>query len=341
VVPNFRFHFKQGLLKVLSSIFLVILSLYAAAQTPSEKELLFARCNLGNSVPEKILSMRSIVLYDKSLTEAELEETQKMFQQTGIDAVAYFNINRTLAGPDINTVFTKYLISRAIGYLIFFEKSKNYALTFVPFNNSYELVAESSPAWRETHGSLTELLRNVYRATLNTQKKQNLLINDFPETDAALNVFNSRRFETFSNDAKSFKVAVPKWGNEKADAELEQILKAHFPAKWELVDPRMDERELSNRGYITVLRYIHTEGEEARNVLGYDPAQLAKSLTSVVYVNGEADIKTIPANQPVYKFYIKHIEYGNIFLGKGWDADLTWQEALKNHLLGMREGLKF
>jgi hypothetical protein len=103
----------------------------------------------------------------------------------------------------------------------------------------------------------------------------------------------------------------------------------------------MEERELSNRGFITVLRYIHTEGEEARNVLSYDPAQLAKSLTSVVYVNGEPDLKTIPANQPVYKFYIKHIEYGNIFLGKGWDADLTWQDALRNHLLGMREALKF
>lgn len=341
MTPIFRFHFKPDFLKLLSFFFLLVLSLSAAAQAPSEKEMLFARCTIGSTVPDKLLSARSIVLYDKTLTAEELEETQKMFQQTGIDAVAYFNINRTLAGPDLNNAFTKYLISRAIGYLIFFEKSKNYSLTFVQFNNTSELVSESSPAWRESQTSLTELLRNVYRGTLNTQKKQNLLINDFPETDIALKVFNSRRFETFSNDAKSFKVAVPKWGNEKADAELEQILKEHFPAKWELVDPTLEERELSNRGFITVLRFIHTEGEEARNVLGYDPAQLAKSLTSVVYVNGEADLKTIPANQTVYKFYIKHIEYGNIFLGKGWDADLTWQNALKNHLLGMREALKF
>jgi hypothetical protein len=153
--------------------------------------------------------------------------------------------------------------------------------------------------------------------------------------------FKSRRFESFSNDAKSFKVAVPRWGNEKADAELEQILKEYFPVKYELVDPNLEERELTNRGFITILRYVHTDGQEAKKILGYDLTQFTKSLTSIVYINGEADLKTIPASQTIFKYYLKHIEYGNIFLGKGWDADLTWQDALRNHLQAMREVLKF
>lgn len=296
---------------------------------------------MGTAVPDKLLSMRSIVLFDKNISQSELEEAQKMFQQTGIDAIAYFNANRVLAGPDPNIAFTKYLLTRAIGYLVFFEKEKGYSLTFVPFNNTKDLVNQGEVAWRESHASLTELLRNVYRAAIYSQKKQNLLINDVPETDVELKVFTSRRAENFTNDVKSFKVAVPKWGDEKADAELKQILEENFPGKWELVDSKLEERELSNRGFITVLRFIHTDGEEARNILDYDPAQLAKSLTSVVYVNGETDLKTIPANQVIFKYYFKHIEYGNIFLGKGWDADLTWQAALRNHLLGMREALKF
>ena len=296
---------------------------------------------MGTAVPDKLLSMRSIVLFEKDISQSELEETQKMFQQTGIDAIAYFSTSRVLAGPDPNMAFTKYLVTRGVGYLVFFEKGKEYSFTFVPFNNTRELVNNGDAAWRESHASLTELLRNVYRAAIYSQKKQNLLINDVPETDVELKVFNSRRAENFTNDVKSFKVAVPKWGDEKADAELEQILKENLPGKWELVDPKLEERELSNRGFITVLLFIHTEGEEARNILDYDPAQLAKALTSVVYVNGETDLKTIPANQVIYKYYFKHIEYGNIFLGKGWDADLTWQDALRNHLLGMREALKF
>jgi transposase len=34
----------------------------------------------------------------------------------------------------------------------------------------------------------------------------------------------------------------------------------------------------------------------------------------------------------VYKFYFKHIDSGNMFLGTKWDADLTWQQALINQL---------
>jgi len=98
---------------------------------------------------------------------------------------------------------------------------------------------------------------------------------------------------------------------------------------------------LGNRGFRTVLRFVHTRGSVAKEILGYDLSQLANSLSTVYFVNGEADIKTIPANQTIYKFYVKHIEYGNIFLGKGWDADITWQDALKNHLQAMRESLKF
>jgi hypothetical protein len=58
-------------------------------------------------------------------------------------------------------------------------------------------------------------------------------------------------------------------------------------------------------------------------------------------VNGEPQIKTIPIEVPVYKFYIKHLEYGNIFLGNKWDADQTWQVALANHLQLMRLDLKY
>jgi hypothetical protein len=340
-VSSFRYFCKSCFLKYLQVIIFFLIAFVAAAQPANEKELILKRVTITNAVPDKLLSTRSIVLYDDSYTEAELIEAQKMFQQTGIDAVAYFSTNHVLAGPDPNKALTTYLINRAITYLIFFEKSKDYAFTFVPFNNTSGFASEGASAWKESHASLTELLRNVYRATLNTQKKQNLLINEYPETDVELIAFKSRRFESFSNDAKSFKVAVPRWGNEKADAELEQILKQYFPVKYELVDPNLEERELTNRGFITILRYVHTDGKEAKNILGYDLTQITKSLTSIVYVNGEADLKTIPASQTVFKYYLKHIEYGNIFLGKGWDADLTWQDALRNHLQAMREVLKF
>ncbi|MEY4930143.1 MAG: hypothetical protein RI909_867 [Bacteroidota bacterium] len=335
------FYTKLPILKSKVILFLLLISTCSFAQPATEKDAVLSRLNYLDVVPEGLLSKRALVLYDESITDKELEETQKIFQQTGIDAVAYVSTDYALSGPDPLRAFTNYLTSRAIDFLIFFEKDKDYSLTFVRYNNTKDLVDASAPAWKQKNNSLSELLKTTYRFAISNQKKQNLLVNDYPETDVTLKYFTGRRNETFTLDAKSFKIAVVKWGNEKADSELEQILKEYFPVKYELVDPKLEERELANKGYRTVLRFVHTRGSVAKKILEYDLSQLAKSLSTVYYVNGEADIKTIPANQTIYKFYVKHIEYGNIFLGKGWDADITWQDALKNHLQAMREALQF
>jgi uncharacterized phage-like protein YoqJ len=327
--------------KIYTFFFLFLFSLCANAQPSTEKDAVLSRLNFLDVMPEALLSKRAIVLYDESISNKELEETQRAFQQTGIDAVAYIITDHVLAGPDPLKTFTTYLTSRAIDFLIFFDKGKEYSLTFVRYNNTKDLVDISAPAWKQTNSSLTEMLTTLFRFAISNQKKQNLLVNDYPETDVSLKYFIGRRNETFTSDAVSFKIAVTKWGDEKADAELAQILKDHFPVKYELVDPKLEERELGNRGFRTVLRFVHTRGSVAKEILGYDLSQLANSLSTVYFVNGEADIKTIPANQSIYKYYVKHIEYGNIFLGKGWDADITWQDALKNHLQAMRESLKF
>jgi hypothetical protein len=322
-------------------LLLFLISTYARAQSTSEKKVVLSKINYVEAVPEGLLARRAVVLYDESVSLKELEETQKAFQQTGIDAVAYIITDHALAGPDPLKAFTTYLTSRAIGFLIFFEKEKDYSLTFVAYNNTRDLVNTSAPGWKQSNPSLADLLTSIYRTAITNQKKQNLLINDYPETDVTLKYFVGRRNESHTSDVVSFKVAVSKWGDEKADAELEQILKEYFPVKYDLVDPKIEERELSSRGYRTVLRFVHTRGSVAKEILGYDLSQLANSLSTVYFVNGEADVKTIPANETIYKFYVKHIEYGNIFLGKGWDADITWQDALKNHLQAMRESLKF
>ena len=338
---SYRFYTKLNILKIKVLLFLLSITTCSFGQPSTEKDVVLKRLNYLDVLPEGLLSKRALVLYDESLTQKELEETQKTFQQTGIDAVAYMITDHVLAGPDPLKAFTTYLTSRAIDFLIFFEREKDYSLTFVRYNNTNDLVDVSAPAWKQANGSLTEMLRTTYRFAISNQKRQNLLVNDYPETDIALKYFIGRRNETFTSETKSFKIAIPKWGNEKADAELEQILKENFPVKYELVDPKLEERELGNRGFRTVLRFVHTRGSVAKEILGYDLTQLANSLSTVYYLNGEADVKTIPANRTVYKFYVKNIEYGNIFLGKGWDADLTWQEALKNHILAMREVLQF
>lgn len=312
------------------------------AQPTLEKDIFENQLIIVESVPENLLAARSVVLYESRLSLKELQETQKAFQQTGIDAVAYFAIDRILAGADPQKAFSTYLKSRNISFIILFTKEEQtYSFTFAPFNGKNDLVNNGAAAWQQKGVILNDVLLTIYRFAVSNQKKQNLLINDVPETDIALKYFVGRRTETYTPMVKSFKVAVPKFGNEKDDALLEEILKEHFPVKYELVDPDLDERELEGKGFITVLRFVHTSGLVAKTILDYDVSQIANSIASVAMVKGEAQLKTIPAEETIYKFYIKHLEYGNLFLGNKWDADRTWQAALTNHLQLMRMDLKY
>jgi hypothetical protein len=320
----------------------VLICFAASAQPDFERDVLLGRVAYTDLVPEDLLAERSIILYDQSVTQKELEETQAAFQQTGIDAVAYFNSDDVLAGVDPEKSFSTFLTVRQISFLIFFSKEKgDYTFTFVRYNGKGDLISVSAPAWQQSGPVLKEVLLTIYRFALSDQKKKNFLINDLPETDIPIKYFIGRRNETYTAMVKSFKVAVPKFGNDRADTALVQMLKQYFPVKYELVDTELDDRELERKGFILVLRFIHTRGRVAKKILDYDLTQMASSIASVMMVNGEPQIKTIPIEVPVYKFYIKHLEYGNIFLGNKWDADQTWQVALANHLQLMRLDLKY
>jgi hypothetical protein len=317
--------------------FYLFLAFNASAQFTQEESDLVAKLNFSASIPTDLISTRSLVLYQNTFTKAELEETQTFFQQTGIDAVAYFDIARVLAGYDTRKAYSNYFNVRGIKFLILLQKNqKGYQYIFCTFIGTKEIADKTSIAWKQENTSLTELLKTVYRFAVSNLKKQNFLINDLPETDMPVNTFTGRINENFSIEVKAFKTAIPRFGNTKDDAELEAYLKENFPVKYELVDPQIDEDALLLKGFRTVLRFVHTRGVLAKEILGYDVTQLARSLPTTIFVNGEAQIKTIPANEPVYKFYFRSIEYGNIFLGPRWDADVTWQDALKNHIQALK-----
>jgi hypothetical protein len=162
----------MNFLKIQFSIFLLLISSCGLAQSLTEKEVVLSKLNYVEVVPEGLLSKRAIVLYDVALSKKELEETQKAFQQIGIDAVAYMITDRVLAGPDPMKSFNTILTNRAIDFLIFFEKEKNYSITITRYNSTKDLVEKSSPAWRITNATLSELLTTIFRLTINNQKNK-------------------------------------------------------------------------------------------------------------------------------------------------------------------------
>jgi len=318
-----------------------VLPLFSFSQPSFEENKLTSKLNFGSSLPSGILSNRSIVLFEIAYTKEELKEIQKYFQQAGIDAVAYLDVDYVLSGIDPARLYSTSFSSRAIKFLILLQKvNDQYQMIFTEFNGTRSFVDKEHVSWKFSHQSLRELLRTVYRFAVSSERKNNLMVNDVPEKGTAMNFYKGKRDERFSPDIRQFKFAIPRFGNEADDKALEELLKENLRAKYELVDPDLSDAELEGKGYRLVLRFVHTRGDAARDILGYDLTQTASSLSTTYFVEGEQRIKTIRSKQMIYKFYFKNTEYGNVFLGSKWDADETWQDALRNHIQALRLELK-
>ena len=305
------------------------------------EKTLIQELNLQGGLPEKLLSSRTAVFHDYTITPKELQEVQLSFQRTGIDAIVYFELDRLFASKDVSKAFDLYLTKREITNLVFLEKDdQGYRLTITPFTGKDNIIEPKQPAWSTSNPLLTEALKTLYQTAANQQKKENLLVNDAAETDAKINFILGKRNEFYATDLKVDPLAIPKTGDEKIDQELEEAFKNNYPLKFKLTEPGLSEAELRKQGQLYVMCFLYTRGEVAKDLLGYDMAKTESAFLSVTYPEGQQQLKNIPSNAPVFKFYFKHIDSGNVFLGTKWDADLTWQQALLNHIRGMKAELR-
>lgn len=324
-------------MKITALIGLVLLCGFCSGQIISEESRFLSKLKSSDVAPDGLLASRAAVLFSTEYAQKELEEIQTGFQQIGIDAVSYVESERALAGRDLMNAYGRYFGTRDVKFIILLKKEKQeYQFNFVSFHAQPGWTQPDQSNWFIHSTDLKSLMRIIFRALVSAQKRQNFLINDFPERGGPPGVMVSRREEDWANGLKVFKIAVPKMGEPQADKELEAYLKENFHAKYELVEPDANEKELLEKEFIYILRFIHTRGSLAKDILGYDMSKSESALATVNYPNGALQLKTIPSSNSVYKFYLKNLEDGLFYLGRKWDADITWQEALKNHIDGYR-----
>ena len=318
-------------------VFLLFLSAISIGQTISEEDRFISRLKPIDVAPDGLLSSRSATFFSPDYSQKELEEIQTGFQQIGVDAVCYVESEKALAGRDLMNAYGRYFISRDIKFLIFMKKDKEeYQVNFVLFNAKSSWIEPGQFTWFVHSPTLRGLLQTIFRALISSQKRQNFLVNDFPERNGPLSTIGGRREEDWAPGVRVFKIAVPRIGELEADKELELYLKENFHSKYELVEPDANEKDLLENKFVYVLRFIHTRGSLAKEILGYDMSKSESALATVNYPNGALQLKTIPSGNSIYKFYIKNIEEDVFYLGRKWDADLTWQAALKNYVDGYR-----
>ncbi|HEY5691607.1 MAG TPA: hypothetical protein VIS49_09135 [Cyclobacteriaceae bacterium] len=302
---------------------------------------IYSKLALTDNVPDQLLAKRSCVFYNSGINDEALELIQKTFQNTGIDAVAYFKKELVFAGLEVTDKIMDYLIKREIDFIILIIQSENkYSFTITPFNGKQDFVNEGQPAWSVVSANPNDALQTIYRTAVNNQPIKNLLINSYPERNFPTKIIEGRRSDFFAIDLKVDRLAVPWFKEANKDTLLVNFFKDNYPFQYGMVEPGLDKRELRNKGFHYILHYLHTEGAIAKDILGYQTPSSESAITSVTYPNGEIKLKTLSAETPIYKFYLKHLESGNVFLGTKWDADVTWLDALRNQIKGFKSELK-
>ncbi len=291
--------------------------------------------------PPNLLSSRAVALYDYRLSTAEINEYQKGFQRIGLDAIAWFPIDVVMAGEDAIKAYSAYFTERQVAFILFADKGGDgFRLTATPFTVKPALFDVSKPAWQVSRVKLNDLMTTLLQDSWRAQKKANYLVNEKPELDLSVDIVKGRRQEFYAIDLKVDNLAVPKFGNVAMDTVLERFFEKNYPLKYKLFDAGTSEQDMRSKGFTYVLCYVHTRAEAAKEVLDYDLSKNEKSFASIAYPDGQLQLKVLPKEEVVYKFYFRHIDNGNIFLGTKWDADIQWLDALRNHVLGFKQEAK-
>jgi hypothetical protein len=315
-------------MKLIAFFFAAIISLTSTsghAQTiPLREESFFLPLRFNGKLPEKLLSGRSVLFYDYHLSKGDLASIQRSFAGTGIDAIIAIETEKLLGGYDVSRALFKIIQKREVSNLVFIHKGKlGYRCVITSFNGKPDFIDQNQHAWQWEGNSLNELLVQVNREALASFKKQNLLINEQPESELLLNIISGSRIEPFTSDLRVDKLAVRLSGDGLQDGLLKEICQ-QYPFKVEFVADSISDADLRAKGFWYSLNCVHAREWQAKSLLGYVSAEGATTFNQ----------------QEVYKFYFKKLEFDNIYVGKQWDASPTWTQSLQNFIINLRKELK-
>lgn len=315
-----------------------LLPCFAKAQFLSEG-VLIPRLK-SSAIPEEVMSKRSVVLYSGTVTPKEITTLHEGLIRAGIDAVAYFETNRVLAGGDVEKAYHKYLTRREVSCVVFIQKKPSgFSCYITLYNGKPDFVNAGQAAWSATASTLSQLMNEIYRTALSSYQKKNLLINEVAETELPVRVVEGTRNETYAYDLKIDNLAVPEFTDSVASREFSEIFKS-YPLRYQMTDNKVADKDLRNKGFLYVLCVVHGQSGVVKELLGYTVNQSESAFVSVTYPGTEMQLKNIPAETEVYKFYVRHIDSGNVFLSPKWDADTSWQQALQNFIKGLKAEMK-
>lgn len=323
-------------------------------------------------VPKDLLSTKTVVVIsidDKKENairgdwKAIAREAHFYISRLGIDPVMYYYIDDLIAGYDVKRAITEQMVRREIKNVLLLSKDKinnrdQYIGVITEFNQQPTFISHNQSAWKSQTSDLEILFRNLLRSVDNADlARENLLILDTPEYFRGVEILKGKRFETFNTDLRIDRIAIPLFEelpipdntdaasaglarritmenelNLQRNAQLEQIM-AKYPYEFKIVPYEYDEKKLLSKGFQFVLLQLTSSGRNVRELLGYEVNdQVNELITMKKDDEGNLSVTSIPIDGMVTKYYIKHINSGDIYLGEQWDGDDNWHDALRNHI---------
>ncbi len=339
----------------------------------------------GSGLPKDLLKTKSVVFVSvptvsKNSSErgdwhAISKKAHSTFKSVGIDPVKYYYMDDVLSSDVVSNAIAAELAKREISNIIILShvalKIKNkdterFVIAVTTFSGDEKFMKNGQVAWKDQGKTLDNVLKSLTKNAGKLGKSENLLIADNPEYFSTIDIIRGRRNESFSQDIRIDKLAIPKFeeidipsnppggiinNNIKKEAEsynagvpnlnrrLESIF-SKYPYEYGFVDDSYTDKKLRAEGYDYILVRIKTAGERIKELLEYETDDILDDYVTVKKINGKSILRSIPKMAPVYKYYLKHIYSGDVYLGVGWDADETWNEALENHLRNLVEATK-
>ncbi len=325
---------------------ILIVALFVSYSSLAQQSNFVRVFDYTSKTPKGLLTDRSVVFVNideenESRTNWKkiATKTQPAFASMGIDVIGYFNVQDVFAGLETQRAFAKFLLDRNINNILIIEKtSRQYTMKMVHFNEKQNFLDQGQKAWKTQGSGLDDILSNLRRAVgASGMTQENFLVTKTPEFFEDINLFKRGRYDDYNRDLKLDKLAIPIFSqisipsnisestiqisNRNAtlrqdSLDLVSIMKT-YPFQYGFVNPDKTEKKLRNDKYEFVLYYLNTSERVIQELLNY------------------SEEKRSISNQPVIKFYVKHIFSGEIYLGK-WDASTSWQQALRNHLEGIK-----
>lgn len=361
-------------MKKLTSLFILVLCALSpvVAQHLSITEARFL--NYGNNFPEDLLSGKTVVFAHADLIKRDdktvqtwqqlVEDAHPELKSIGLDVYSYYNLQDVTAGEGMQQHMAKVFNDNNVKNIIMISDvydntgkgDEIFVLMVTSFNGKADYVSHNQEAYITKGKSLSGVLKDLAKGAKKLSGGGSMGAE--PVMSKELYFIKGKRIEGFPDlsgktlyvhEFSGIEVPDKKPGGVANDL-IEMKVNRHnvdIKSKNNLMRREFSDYQAITRKFVSpaevpdgaqyVLTYTQSHSEGVQEMLGYD---VEEEINVYKVRDGSVKMSTMYSTDHVYKFYIKDLKTGDIYLGETIDCDHNWQEALRNYLFNMKNAKK-